>query len=552
MALPSKPKKSSFVSASVRERSSSKTIAPVALSAATKKNLAAYLASTGVGSSNPGVPQYLRKPKAKSGVSGSAVGLGSKSPLAKTSIFNEGPKGAVKRLKDPNEWKMAIEGAYGISDKNSAGANAALAAMAFIPVPGLRNIGKVAAGAGKVAATGAKAAATTSRAASAVSKGAKPAGKLSKAEARDLELADIKRLMMPDPRPARAAAKFSADDGIRQAMRGKSGKPLTTGPKPVRANYKTNATFKNAMKRWESKLETNRAAVRGGGDSLPAAPKATPAAKKPAVKKDAPAAVVKKPAVKKPSVKKPAAVKETAPSTDLVRVPLKRGQKASGPSVATNNRVPLSGGKAPSKELVKDVGVPSFSYVRPNSTALAKRPVAPKPPRKTSGPSVATDNRIPMPGAKVPKGKLSKKKKALIGAAGATGLLFAGGEGLKRLDKNSTSAGSKSIKDIQAAKVAPNSAAGRKAAKAFADRNGVLDKYGRKVSRAEFNRREAFRARMESMSPKQAEAAKKKEMIRRKNYREDAGSKRFGTSATTKTRLVGATRLDDRARASLN
>ena len=151
-------KKPNFVSSSIRERSQSKaTTKPVALSEATKKNLAAYLASTGVGSSD-GIPKYLRKPAAKSGVSGSAVGVGKNSPLTKTSLATN-----PKRALDSKEWKMAVEGAYGISDKNSAGANAALAAMAFLPVPGLRNIGKVAAGAGKVAATGKKAVTGTSR-----------------------------------------------------------------------------------------------------------------------------------------------------------------------------------------------------------------------------------------------------------------------------------------------------------------------------------------------------------------------------------------------------
>jgi len=341
-------------------------------------------------------------------------------------------------------------------------------------------------------------------------KPAKPAAKLSKAEARDMELADIKRLMMPDPRPARAAAKFSADDGIRQAMRGKSGKALTTGPKPVRSGFKTAAAFKTALKKWESKLEANRAAVRGGGDSTPVAPKATPAVKKPAVKKD-PAPVAKKDPVtpKKPAVKKPQAKKPTT-STALVVRP--------GSAVATRPGAPTA--STASKDVVKERGVPTFSYARPTTAAGRAKLAIEGPKAQAKRPAAIAAGRSqlaiegPKKAATAAKGGMSKKKKALIGAAGATGLLFGAGEVLRRSDSESSKAdGAEGIK-----------------------RQVLTDKYGRQIGRAEYNRREKYRASIAGKTPKQVEKMRKAEQKRRLEFRRSDGKKQFGALASKKSK----------------
>lgn len=353
---------------------------------------------------------------------------------------------------------------------------------------------KLAADAAKAAA--AKAAGTAGKAAKPVTKAPKSAVQAArdKAIARETELADIRRLMQPDPRPARPIFKKSG--GLSGKLQGgKSGKALTTGPKPVRSGFKTDAAYKTALKKWESKLEANRAAVRGGGDSTPVAAKPAvkkPSAKKPtttpAVKKDPAPAAKKDPVTpKKPAVKKPQAKKPTT-STALVVRP--------GSTVATRPGAPAA--STASKAVVKERGVPTLSYARP-TTAAGRAKLA------IEGPKTA---------AKAAKGGMSKKKKALIGAAGATGLLFGAGEVLRRSDSESSKiSGAEGIK-----------------------RQVLTDKYGRQIGRSEYNRREKYRASLVGKTPKQAAKLRKAEMKRREDFRKTDGKKQFGALASKKSK----------------
>ena len=508
------------------------------LTPAQKKQIAAYLASQGIGSSGKATKPAsgkVTKP-ASSGVNANKVGMGRNSPLTKTSLATN-----PLRALDFKEWGKAAEGAFGISDKNSAWTNAALAAMAFVPIPGLRNIGAV----GRAVAKPAAAASKVAKVAAPAAKAAKPAAQApksavqaarNKAIARETELADIRRLMQPDPRPARPIAKKSG--GLSGKLQGgKPGKVMSSGPKPVRANYKSDATYGRALKRWEAKVESNRVAARAGGDSLPIAPKAKPPVSSP-LAKDAAKPATKKPAVRKPKASKPKTEKPTPapkpkpkaigsrsakPGTDIV---LRRGS-----AVATRaERAGAPKGTA-GRELTPDLGVPTTAYARPRPGA-AGRPSAPKAigPGKTPKPAT-TKKPLMLEGPKKPAVKPKKSRKGLIGLGVAAAGLTAAGAALDKAGKKSE--GSPSSSGLKAPKV------------------GLLDKYGRKITREEFNRRESYRNKTKNMTAKEKAAARKKEMARRKNFRATTGTKRFGSSAVAKTRKVGATRLDDRARESL-
>jgi len=67
-------------------------------------------------------------------------------------------------------------------------------------------------------------------------------------------------------------------------------------------------------------------------------------------------------------------------------------------------------------------------------------------------------------------------------------------------------------------------------------RDTLRDKYGRQISREEYNKREAYRERLKSMTPAERKAARKQEMKRRENYRKGEGSTRFGKNSETITR----------------
>jgi len=81
----------------------------------------------------------------------------------------------------------------------------------------------------------------------------------------------------------------------------------------------------------------------------------------------------------------------------------------------------------------------------------------------------------------------------------------------------------------------------------------LRDKYGRKITRDEFNRREAFRASLQGMSASERKQARRAEMKRRRTFRSAFGK---GTEWNVKSRNIGgggstARVLDSDARAAL-
>jgi hypothetical protein len=82
----------------------------------------------------------------------------------------------------------------------------------------------------------------------------------------------------------------------------------------------------------------------------------------------------------------------------------------------------------------------------------------------------------------------------------------------------------------------------------------LRDKYGRKITREEFNRREAYRKKLQGMSPDERKAARKKEMARREKWRNTIGKQLFKSAATKASRNTGKKkfgRMDDDARRAL-
>ena len=62
-----------------------------------------------------------------------------------------------------------------------------------------------------------------------------------------------------------------------------------------------------------------------------------------------------------------------------------------------------------------------------------------------------------------------------------------------------------------------------------------LDKYGRRISEAEFNRRKTWWAKAKTMDEAEFKKAYLAEGARRKKYISGAGAKKFGAAATAKT-----------------
>lgn len=118
------------------------------------------------------------------------------------------------------------------------------------------------------------------------------------------------------------------------------------------------------------------------------------------------------------------------------------------------------------------------------------------------------------------KSKLGKGKKALIGV----GALAGAGLLAKQFDsdKSPTAATASDSTSKPTAKPRPAST--------------LRDKYGRQISREEFNRREAFRRSLAGKSDAEKRKARKAEMKRREEYRKTEGAAKFGKRANLITR----------------
>ena len=178
------------------------------------------------------------------------------------------------------------------------------------------------------------------------------------------------------------------------------------------------------------------------------------------------------------------------PSKDVVRGEVVRGGRTSGGSKGRTAR--------PVDLKTKPVGGGRGSSGRgPAGRGTAGRGAA----RAALGSSAAKGKQ----GKQGKKGKAGRKTAAVIGGLGATAILADRLGGLAE-----KSAPTESGKD----KVTP---------RPKKPTSQLRDKYGRKIDRAEFNRREAYRKSLEGMTEAEKKKARKAEMKRREAYRARKG-----------------------------
>jgi hypothetical protein len=182
--------------------------------------------------------------------------------------------------------------------------------------------------------------------------------------------------------------------------------------------------------------------------------------------------------------KKPAASAATKPSSALVRVPTTRGQKAGGPQVKGGRVIPLAPKRGQEIEVIR-------------GKVLATRPSAtPARPVKRRG----------------------LLKKGLGGMAGVGAVVGAAGYTFQKSG---------------AGKTKPSTAnQGSEGTK----RRVLTDKYGRQIGRAEYNKREKFRASIVGKTPAQVAKLRKVEAKRREEFRNTDGKNMFGVLASRKTK----------------
>lgn len=230
--------------------------------------------------------------------------------------------------------------------------------------------------------------------------------------------------------------------------------------------------------------------------------------------------------------------RQVAPSQELVpagRRPGTSGRRTGGSTSSGGRPIPLGSSRRGTdvvprrtrSDVVQGEVVrsrPAGGRVRTEPIDMTTRPVGSRsvvkgqrtPKRGASSPWATPLKRtFAMPGraaAETKKG-MSKKKKVLAGAAltgaAASGLLSGMGQRRKELAEENK----------------PETTSTKKS-------DTLRDKYGRKISRAEYNRREAYRKSLKGMSKAEQKKARKAEMKRREDYRKGEATTRFGEEAT--------------------
>lgn len=114
------------------------------------------------------------------------------------------------------------------------------------------------------------------------------------------------------------------------------------------------------------------------------------------------------------------------------------------------------------------------------------------------------------------KNKMGKGKKAAIAGAGLVGA----GLLAKQFDSDKSPGGKQAATAADKPKPKPRPA-------------DLRDKYGRRISRDEYNKREAYRKSLASMSEADRAKARKAEMKRREEYRKGEGASKYGAAAST-------------------
>lgn len=195
--------------------------------------------------------------------------------------------------------------------------------------------------------------------------------------------------------------------------------------------------------------------------------------------------------------------------------------RAARANQTARGRKPGSGDPGDAEEArLKGMTFATAEAAKKNRAATPDAPEAPKPPE-------------------MPRLSFNNKQKAVLALA----VLGGGGVQFKRFT------------DGQAEQVIEEAVEEAVEDKTTKKAKSVLrDKYGRKITREEFDRREAYRKKLEGMSPEERKAARKKEMERRKKWRKTLGKQLFNSAATTASRNTGKktfARMDDDARRAL-
>ena len=522
-----------------------------------------------------------------------------------------------KRLLDKKEWKKAaeyaLEGNLGISSKNSAGTNAGLLAMAALPIPApLKGVaGK---GARAVAANAAKSAARRTASESATIRKGTQAGRtaekaveLEKAAAKESSSKSVNtarqstvELRTPTSRKKMSKKELQERLDIGARMRAEGRRPgydipnrdgsvnvgtsasktpkakdpakptpreknvaeftagLTKPTKPTNPGKAKLDRSPGAKKTYEEKLAkyekdlaayekrmaqmkrrtklTDEGYLKADGGAPKGAVAKSVARNQRAQAKKAGAEGPKpstKPAVKKPSVKAQGA---EGPKGELVRVPTTRGRKVGGSS--SKGSKPIAMGDKPfsrSREVALRETIPG---------QVVRRSETPKGPYS-----------VPLTARNLTKTNKATKVAVGLAAAGAAGAALNDRYNPRNVANRKAGKGVEGpgAKRIAEAKATAKPTESAKAAAERRTKEGLLDRFGRKISREEFNKREAYRERIKNLTGAELAAAKKKEMARREKYRKTEGKARFGSQATKKTRRIGAESktLDLRARRSL-
>ena len=345
-----------------------------------------------------------------------------------------------------------------------------------------------------------------------------------------------------DPRTIEMGRSYSAATSQRFGGPGtgrQSPAPLEDYPRFTPTRGKGSTRLRNVRKQAEESPKSDLT-------DKPAAPKTEP--KEPS-----------KP--KKPKSRKPKeTTKNETAQTEEKKIP-KRGEKDDKKSPKKDNKQSENvrgGGENPRKTFTgydPAAAREAARAARANQTARGRKPGSGDPgdaeEARLKGMTFATaeaakKNRATTPDApeapkppEMPRISFNKKQKTVLGLA----VLAGGGLQFKRFT------------DGQAEQVIEEAVEEAVENKTTKKAKSVLrDKYGRKITREEFNRREAYRKKLEGMSPEERKAARKKEMERRKKWRKTLGKQLFNSAATTASRNTGKktfARMDDDARRAL-
>ena len=314
---------------------------------------------------------------------------------------------------------------------------------------------------------------------------------------------------------------------------------------PARSRFKSQENYDKAYAKWKSK---NTESLPKRSPNVAAAPEAPPSPfSQTPLRPVAPRPSAPKASVKQPSVKQPKTAETGAEGKAAVESNPKKPAAMKSPTKAGASKRKFGGNmKAPAK--TKPEAPASKSPIereldarrtrvsnqaaigreldarRARVAAAAKKPAIERELDARRARIAAAQGKTPS--AAVSKPKMSRLKKGLI----ATGAIGAAGVALKMTRDSDVSPNDTKAKDVPPT----NSAQATKDAR-HPSPDVWLDKYGRQISEAEFNRRKTWWTKAKAMNKAEFDKAYNAEVARRRKYTSGAGTKKFGAAATTVT-----------------